>query len=110
MQGKVFHTSSQSSNITAAGLKYVSNFSNPYVKLIVACKVCNKEQSMTRSNNWKQHYFTHQDEKPHKCSFCPKSFIRADKLRQHIAKLHPSSSFGNIKSEEMANTVKYENF
>lgn len=58
---------------------------------------------MTKASNWKQHYYTHTTEKPHKCTFCPKSFIRADHLRQHIAKTHhpaPTQFSDFVKKEE----------
>lgn len=79
------------STSTTTSLKYIENFSNPYVKIILVCKVCNKEQSLKNSGNWKQHFFTHASgaEKPHKCEHCVKSFIRADQLRKHIFRCHP---------------------
>ena len=88
----------------------MENFSNPYVKLIVVCKVCNKEQSMTNTGNWKQHFFTHGGDKPHKCPMCPKSFIRADQLRKHEAKVHSSgTAITNVKKEEIkSEPVKQE--
>lgn len=93
--------------MVASSLRYVTEFTNPYVKLVIVCKLCSKEQSTSSASNWKQHYFTHKTEKPHKCALCPKSYIRADQLRQHIAKVHPSSltptSFGFIKAD---NNVK----
>ena len=84
-------------------LKYIENFSNPYVKIILVCKICNKEQSLRFSNNWRQHYLTHaaHNEKPHKCQHCNKSFIRADRLRQHVNKYHSLvDSDQLIKQEE----------
>ena len=52
--------------------------------------------------DWKRHYFTHSDEKPHKCSMCPKSFIRADQLRKHEAKVHSSGTAAtNVKREDL---------
>ena len=57
-------TSSPGSGIPSGGisnsasLKYVENFSNPYVKLIIVCKICNREASRFQ-NNWKRHYLTH---------------------------------------------------
>ena len=84
-------------------LKYVENFSNPpYVKLIIVCKICNKDLSASKPSDWKRHYFTHSDEKPHKCSMCPKSFIRADQLRKHEAKVHSSGTAAtNVKREDL---------
>lgn len=71
-----------------ASLRYLENFSNPYVKIIIVCKICNKEQSLRFAGNWRQHYMTHSEKKPHTCPHCSKSFIRADRLRQHIQKSH----------------------
>lgn len=87
----------------STSLKYVENFSNPYVKIILVCKVCNKEQSLRNSGNWKQHFLTHVSgqEKPHKCQQCPKSFIRADQLKKHISKHHPLD-------DEIKPKVKFE--
>jgi len=55
---------------------------------------------MRNAGNWKQHYFTHASggDKPHKCSHCPKSFIRGDQLRKHEAKEH-SNAGTFLKSE-----------
>ena len=67
-------------------LKYLENFTNPYVKVIVVCKICNKEQSLQYQRNWKPHYLTHvsDEEKPHKCVFCGKSFVTTTNLKTHL--------------------------
>ncbi|XP_065644064.1 uncharacterized protein LOC100200420 isoform X3 [Hydra vulgaris] len=78
-KGKTSNTSS---------LKYVESFQNPYVKLIVVCKVCNKEQSLKFAHNWKTHYLSHvsNEEKPHKCHLCPNAFVTAPQLKKHLLK------------------------
>lgn len=67
-------------------LHYIENFDNPYVRLVVVCKICSKEQSLKFSGNWKQHFMTHvsDDEKPHKCSVCGKCFIHNYLLVKHL--------------------------
>jgi len=72
-----------------ASLKYLESFSNPYVKVIIVCKICNKEASKF-SRNWKPHYLTHvsSEEKPHQCSLCPAGFVSLTALRKHEEKKH----------------------
>lgn len=74
--------------LNTGDLKFLESFNNPYVKVVVLCKECGKEQSLKHENTWKRHYLTHVDEKPFKCSLCPKSFIRASQLRTHEARQH----------------------
>lgn len=76
----------------SASLKYVENFENPYVKIILVCKICNKEQSLKFSHTWKRHYLSHasNEEKPHKCPYCPKAFVRLAQKKQHL-KTHQNS-------------------
>ena len=75
---------------TVSSLAYLVNFNNPYVKVIIVCKICQKEQSLKFASNWRQHYLTHasNEEKPHKCQQCSKSYIRLDQLKKHVAKTH----------------------
>jgi len=87
---KTFPPDNKSSNTT--GLKYLEGFTNPYVKIILVCKICSKEQKSLHPPNWKQHYMTHEDKKPHSCTHCSKSFVRADYLRKHIESQHSSSA------------------
>lgn len=70
------------------GLKYIENFTNPYVKLQAVCVVCNKEQSIKASGYWKQHYMTHEKIHAHKCPHCSMSFIKPNRMRKHVAAKH----------------------
>lgn len=87
----------------------MESFNSPYVRLIVVCKICSKEQSMKNAGHWKRHYFIHVDEKPHKCIHCPKSFVEADKLRHHIRKVHESGTktgvSGKYQGEQQMNYI-----
>lgn len=76
-----------------SALQYVENFSNPYVKIVLVCKICSKEMSLKFSSNWKKHYLTHSSdaEKPHKCTICSKAFISKPSLRNHTLKHHNTS-------------------
>jgi len=75
-----------------SSLKYLESFSNPYVKVIVVCKICNKEASKF-SRNWKPHYLTHvsSEEKPHQCPSCGVGFVSSTALRKHEEKKHPNN-------------------
>ena len=72
--------------LSASGKAYLENFQNPYVKIIIVCKICSKEQNLKRSDDWKRHYLTHakDSEKPHKCHLCSKAFVAASQLSKHI--------------------------
>ncbi|XP_057301127.1 zinc finger protein GFI1 homolog pag-3-like [Hydractinia symbiolongicarpus] len=91
-----------------AGLHYVENFTNPYVKIILVCKICNKEMSLKFSSNWKKHYLTHasNDEKPHKCTLCSKAFITITALRKHVATKH--SDVKQDRSSDVCTNIKQE--
>ena len=88
-----------------SGLQYVEQFTNPYVKIILVCKICNKEMSLKFSSNWKKHYLTHasNDEKPHKCDVCAKAFITLTSLRKHIQQKHPEhgTSAGDVSQQQL---------
>lgn len=76
---------------TTSTVKYIEAFNNPYVKILLACKICSKEMPIKYPGNWKQHYLSHasNSEKPFRCQYCEKSFIRGDRLKNHVNKHHP---------------------
>ena len=73
-------------DLSKDNLKYLENFSNPYVKIILVCIKCNKELSMKFQSTWKRHYLTHVDdaEKPFKCEVCGKAFVQSTQLTSHM--------------------------
>ncbi|XP_057301116.1 uncharacterized protein LOC130635704 isoform X1 [Hydractinia symbiolongicarpus] len=91
-------------------LKYIEKFDNPYVKIILVCKVCNKEQSLKFSHNWKTHYLSHasNEEKPHKCSQCTKAFITAPQLKKHFLKQHEKKQLKQEMQYPPHNVIKQE--
>jgi len=87
------------SSTASDGLKYIANFSNPYVKLIVVCKVCNKEQSLKHSHHWATHFKVHDKSLCHKCPYCPKTFQWPNVMRKHVEAKHPECK-SETKTEE----------
>ncbi|XP_066915830.1 uncharacterized protein [Clytia hemisphaerica] len=71
-------------------LKFLESFDNPYVKVSVFCKVCNKEQSLKYQHTWKRHFLTHsnREDLPNKCPTCGKGFITAHDMKKHIENRH----------------------
>lgn len=82
----------------AADLKYLENFSNPYVKIILVCKECNKELPMKFPSNWKRHYLSHTKGKQHTCQQCGKGFASAPNLMSHMS-VHYKESIEMFKQE-----------
>lgn len=82
-------------------MQYIENFNNPYVKLLVVCKICNKEQSLKFAFTWKRHYLTHtaSGEKPFKCLICGNAYKTKDGLRNHKKK-HDQSEVTNLMKIE----------
>ncbi|XP_066915829.1 zinc finger protein sens-like isoform X15 [Clytia hemisphaerica] len=91
-------------------MKVIESFENPFTKLIIVCKICNKESSKFQ-RNWKNHYLSHvgDDEKPHKCKICNRGFIKPCFLSKHMKKAHSGAMPTSVKHEEMA-LSKLESF
>lgn len=91
--------------VTISSLKSIENFENPYVKIILVCKICNKEQSLKLARNWKRHYLSHatNEEKPHQCPYCPKAFITLTQKNKHL-RTHEKAAMQqnqqNVKQEQ----------
>ena len=83
-------TGSKSAPLPASSAKsYIMNFNDPYVRIVLVCKICSKEQHPERPQHWKRHYMTHSDESelPFRCDVCNKGFSRKDTMQKH-AKTH----------------------
>ena len=80
------NSSDSSKQLSKSDLKHLENFSNPYVKIILACTVCNKEQSLKYQSTWKRHFLTHasDDNKPFQCTVCNKAFVQSTQLTSHM--------------------------
>jgi len=83
------------------GLKYIANFTNPYVKLTVVCKVCNKEQSLKHSHHWANHFKVHDKSLCHKCPYCPKTFQYPNVMKKHVDAKHPEMN--NVAAPKVEN-------
>lgn len=87
--------------INANTMRIIECYNNPYTKLIIVCKICNKEASKFQ-RNWKTHYSTHtgNQNKPHKCHICNHGFDFPGKLNKHLEKNHGTTQHGsNFKQE-----------
>ncbi|XP_066915826.1 zinc finger protein 236-like isoform X12 [Clytia hemisphaerica] len=84
-------------------MKLIESFENPYTKLIIVCKVCNKEASKYQ-RDWKTHYLSHvsDDQKPHQCKICNRGFIKPGLLSKHMEKMHGGAVESFSKKEEFS--------
>ena len=83
-------------------MSVIESFNNPYTKLIIVCKVCNKESSKFQAN-WRTHFLSvhvSNDEKPHKCKICSKGFIKPYLLAKHMKVHEDSKTAVPTKKEE----------
>jgi len=87
--------------IAASDLKHLETFTNPFVKVIVCCKICDKPQSLKFQASWKRHYLTHAsaEEKPFKCRYCERAFVQANALTLHIKGRHSLHKSKTEKAE-----------
>ncbi|XP_066915827.1 zinc finger protein 236-like isoform X13 [Clytia hemisphaerica] len=83
-------------------MKVIESFNNPYTKLIIVCKVCDKKSSKFQ-HDWKTHYLSHvsDDQKPHQCKICNRGFIKPGLLTKHMEKVHGVSG-SSVKKEEFS--------
>jgi len=71
-------------------IKWLESWKNPYVKLILICRICNKEQKTYKVAYWKAHFLTHSDVKPYNCHICQKGFVQQTAYKIHMKK-HPEA-------------------
>eukprot|EP00111_Clytia_hemisphaerica_P020343 TCONS_00059921-protein len=64
------------------------NWSNPYAKLALVCRMCTKEQNPKSKATWKQHWESHTDLKNFGCYSCEKRFRMKGDLKTHIVRVH----------------------
>ena len=105
-QKKVKQTQSQGKSNGQTNLhtmKVIESFENPYTKLIIVCKMCDKEASKYQ-RDWKTHYLSHvsDDQKPHQCKICNRGFIKPGQLSKHMEKVHSVSGAAPTKKEEFS--------
>ena len=83
--------------------KYLENFNNPHVKLVLVCKMCNKEQTSKHPHVWKAHYLTHvpDHEKPFKCNQCGSGFVQTNQLKSHMMKHTKKENIQTFKQEQL---------
>ena len=89
-------------------MKIIESYDNPYTKLIIVCKICDKEASKFQ-RNWKTHFFTHagNESKPHKCHICDHGFDFPGKLNKHMEKVHGFSQQGSHFKQEPPKVEPY---
>jgi len=84
--GDAFKNATPKGALTGNSLAtYLDNFSHPYVKLVIVCKGCNKEQKLSLQRNWKRHYLscTGGNKDSYPCGNCGKSFTSSTTLQKH---------------------------
>ena len=84
-------------------LKFLETFTNPYVKVCVFCKVCDKKQSLKHQSSWKRHFLTHSsvEDRPFKCEHCNRGFVQSGNLKLHIQKVHGHKSVMKAENENV---------
>ena len=84
----MLYLSTKSSIKNSTIFKVLENFQHPYVKIIAVCKICNKEQAIKLSRNFKRHFESHRDQEFYKCNHCEKSFTAPYLLKGHVQRIH----------------------
>lgn len=105
-------TSTSFSCSNAGAVKYVESFENPYVKIVLVCKICNKEMNLKRTDTWKVHYYTHvsNENKPYKCPHCDQGFVQPAPLNKHIEKKHRKKEESQPFAQPNFGMFKHEGF
>ena len=67
-----------------------------YVRLAFSCRICHKEQQASHTGNWRNHYNSHHDNRPHACKKCNKIFKSKSTLTQHLKEIHNESDGRNV--------------
>ena len=70
--------------MTKDKIKWLESWDNPYVKLILACRICSKEHKSMKNSVWKPHFLTHSDVKPFNCEVCHKGFVQSTGYKSHM--------------------------
>ena len=66
----------------------VDGVTNPYVRSVYQCKVCQRELQWKSRSTWKTHYESHLDIKRFGCYVCEKQFRMKGDLKTHIVRVH----------------------
>ena len=72
--------------MTKEDIKWLESWKNPYVKLIIVCRICSKEQKGMKAAYWKVHFLTHVDVKPYNCDIYQKGFVQLTAYKSHMKK------------------------
>ncbi|XP_065669868.1 zinc finger protein 846 isoform X4 [Hydra vulgaris] len=64
--------------------KVIESWNHPHVKIILVCRVCNKEQKSTNPLTWKLHFLTHSESKPYNCNVCGRGFVQTTAFKLHM--------------------------